>query len=206
MRTTLKLALLAVLAVLQIGITASSILKDESTLRTGTLYRIPSMPIDPADPFRGRYVAVRPTIAIRNPIPPEMLDVLERVNYGETGYVVLGADDKGFARATHVLMQPPAQGDYLEIANAWPQFEESSQPGTPANRVGYNLEFSFDRYYMNDAIAPQAQERAARAARTSPESRTWLNVRVKNGIGVIEGLLIDGVPIEQVGRSEVRRY
>ena len=79
MSTRLRLTLLVILALLQIGITASSILKYESTLRTGTLYRIPTMPIDPADPFRGRYVAVRPAIMMRNPIAPETQDVLERI-------------------------------------------------------------------------------------------------------------------------------
>ena len=112
--------------------------------------------------------------------------------------MVLASDEKGFARAAQVVTQPPAQGDYLKIEYAWPQFEDSRQPNAPAARVGFNLDFSFDRYYMNDAIAPQAQTRAAEAARTRAESRTWLNVRVKNGIGVIEGLFIDGVPIEQV--------
>lgn len=197
MSSRLKLALLGTLALLQIGVTASSILKYESTLRTGVLYRIPTMPIDPADPFRGRYVAVRPAITMRNPIAPETIDVLERMQNGEKGYVVLASDDTGFARAAAVVREPPPQGDYLEIAHAWPEWEESRQPNTPSTRVGFTLLFSFDRYYMNDAAAPQAQQRAAEAARTRNESRTWLAVRVRNGVGVIEGLFVDGVPIEQ---------
>ena len=200
MSIRLKLALLAVLAVLQLGATASSILKYESTLRTGTLYRIPTMPIDPADPFRGRYVAVRPAITMRNPIAPEIVDVLERIQSGEKGYVVLASDEKGFASAAQVLTAPPSQGDYLEITQAWPEWSTSNQPNTPSTRVGFNLLFSFDRYYMNDAAAPLAQDRAAQARRTNAESRTWLTVRVKNGIGVIEGLFIDGAPIEQLAR------
>jgi hypothetical protein len=196
MSARLELALLGVLSVLQIGATASSILTYESTLRTGTLVRIPTTPIDPADPFRGRYVAVRPTIAMRNPIAPEIANVLDRIDMGETGYVVLARDDEGFARAADVVLQPPAHGDYLRIQHAWPRWQDATTPNTPAIRDGYDLIFSFDRYYMNDAAAPQAQERATRAGRASAASRTWLNVRVKNGVGVIEGLFIDGVPIE----------
>ncbi len=197
MSTRLKLALLVILAVVQIGITGSSILKYESTLRSGALYRIPSLAIDPADPFRGRYVAVRPTIAIPAPVPPETVNLLERIQYGEAGYAVLAEDTDGFARAAHIVMEKPAAGDYLEIAHAWPQWQDSATPNAPSVLAAYNLQFSFDRYYMNDAAAPQAQERARQAARANAGSRTWLAVRVKNGIGVIEGLFIDGVPIEQ---------
>ena len=197
MSTPLKLSLLGILAMLQIGATASSIFRYESVLRGGAPYRIQTMPIDPADPFRGRYVAVRPTIAIRNPIAPEMQNVLDRVGMGETGYVVLGTDEQGFARADPVVDRPPAQGDYLEILHAWPRWQEQTAPNTPAIRDGYDLIFSFDRYYMNDAAAPQAEERARQASRTNSGSRTWLDVRVKNGRGVIAGLFIDGTPIER---------
>lgn len=197
MSTTLKVSLLGILAVLQIGATASSIVKYESVLRTGTLYRIPSAPVDPADPFRGRYVAVRPTIAVRNPVPPEMQTALDRVNMGQTGYVVLATDEQGFARAAQVVEQRPGRGDYLEILRVWPRWQNPAAPNTPAVRDGYDLFFSFDRYYMNAAAAPLAEERANRAMRADAQSRTWLNVRVKNGVGVIEGLFIDGVAIEQ---------
>lgn len=197
MSTTLKVSLLAILATLQIGSTASSIVKYETTLRSGTAYRILSNAIDPADPFRGRYVTVRPTITMRAPIPPETVNLLERIQSGETGYAVLAEDADGFARAAQLVMQKPAGGDYLEIAHVWPQWQESTVPNTPSVLAGYNLQFSFDRYYMNDAVAPQAQERARQAPRANAESRTWLAVRVKNGIGVIEGMFIDGVPIER---------
>jgi len=45
-------------------------------------------------------------------------------------------------------------------------------------------------------VAPQAQQQQQHATRRNAQSRAWLAVRVKNGAGVIEGLLIDGVPIE----------
>jgi len=198
MTTTLRLALLGIVCILQLAVTSSTIVRYESTLRTGALYRIPTAAVDPADVFRGRYVAVRPTIVIPEPIPRETQDVLDRIQLGEPGYVVLGTGDNGLARAAAVRLDPPAQGDYLKIASAWPQMRENpAQPNLPYVRVGYNLTFSFDRYYMNDVLAPQAQERVTEAARRDIENRAWLAVRVKNGAGVIEGLYLDGVPIER---------
>ena len=198
MTTKVKLTLLGIVCILQLAATASSIVRYESTLRTGALYRIPTAAVDPADVFRGRYVAVRPTITMPEPIPRETQDVLDRIQMGEQGYVVLGTAANGLAQANAVRLDPPAQGDYLKIESAWPQMRENpSQPNLPYVRTGYNLTFSFDRYYMNDVLAPQAQERVTDAARGNVENRAWLAVRVKNGAGVIEGLYIDGVPIER---------
>lgn len=197
MRTSHKATLLALLAVLQLAATGSSIYKYETTLRDGALYRIPTEGFDPADAFRGRYVAVRPTIVMLNPIPTETQDLLQRISGGVLAYVVLATDDRGFARAATVTMHPPPQGDYLTIGQAWPRWPQNPQPGTANSPIGYNLVFAFDRYYMNDAAAPQAQQRLTDAIGRNSETRAWLNVRVKNGVGVIEGLFVSGVPIEE---------
>jgi uncharacterized membrane-anchored protein len=196
MSPRIKIGLLIALSVLQVAATAHSIVRYESTLRTGVLYRVPTAAIDPADAFRGRYVAVRPTIVMADPVSPETEALLRRIESREKGYVVLATDDKGLARAGEIRLDRPTQGDYLEIALVWAQPRPQSPDGTPAGTV-YNLTFSFDRYYMNDTAAPLAQDRFTTASRRNAETRAWLNVRVKDGVGVIEGLYVDGVPIEQ---------
>jgi hypothetical protein len=60
------------------------------------------------------------------------------------------------------------------------------------------MTFSFDRYYMTEAAAPMAQQRFDEAVRRNAATRAWLEVGVRNGTGVIEGLFTDGVPIEQI--------
>jgi hypothetical protein len=45
-----------------------------------------------------------------------------------------------------------------------------------------------------------AEDKYAEASRRNAEARAWLNVRVKDGTAVIEGLVIDGVPIEALIR------
>ncbi len=197
MNTRTKVALLAVLSVLQLAATASSIARYESTLRTGALYRIRTEPVDPADAFRGRYVAVQPTVVMTAPIPPAAEERLQRIQSGEQGYVVLSADAEGFAIAAEIRADPPSQGDYLEIKSAWDQWTRDPGSDATGRRTGYNLTFSFDRYYMNAAKAPQAERRYTEAARRNAATRAWVNVRVKNGVGVIEGLYVNGVPIEE---------
>jgi uncharacterized membrane-anchored protein len=195
MNTRMKVATLAILSVAQLAAAAWSIARYESTLRTGILYRIRTMPVDPADAFRGRYVAVRPAILLPKPIASETEKLLYQIQSGERGYAILETDADGFARVAQILPQPPSQGDYLEIAHAWQQWGRESDK---AVMLGYNVEFSFDRYYMNEADAPVAQDRYAEMLRRNPVARAWLAVRVKNGVGVIEGLFINGVAIETI--------
>jgi hypothetical protein len=51
---------------------------------------------------------------------------------------------------------------------------------------------------MSEAAAPEAQQRYADATSRNAATRAWLTVRVRNGVGVIEGLFIDDVPIEAI--------
>jgi uncharacterized membrane-anchored protein len=204
MNTRLKVAALTVLSVAQLAAAGWSIARYESTLRSGALYRIRTMAVDPVDVFRGRYVAVRPSITILKPISPETEGLLQRISAGETGYVVLATDAEGFASAAQILMAPPSQGDYLQIDRVWAQWAQGSQPGREATFTGWNLEFSFDRYYMNEAAATEAQQRYFEAVGRNAATRAWLAVRVKDGVAVIEGLFIDGVAIEQVSAASRR--
>lgn len=197
MNASIKVAALALVCAAQLGAAAWSIVRYESTLRSGTRYLIRAAPADPADAFRGRYVVVRPRIVIATPVTPENEQLLQWIQTGETGYAILAPDPQGFARVDGIVLQPPPRGDYLEIAFAGPQFAPDPTPGRPV-LVGYNIEFSLDRYYMNEAAAPAAEKRYAEAVRRDASSRAWLAVRVKDGAGVIEGLFIDGVPIETI--------
>lgn len=193
-----RLIALAALGVLQVAAAGWSIARYESTLSSGTPHKIHVAPVDPADAFRGRYVAVRPSIRIAKPIAPETERLLFAIQAHEgTAYVVLETDAEGFARARQVVAEPPMGGDYLKIERVSTAWESDGQPGR-AKAVGYDLGFAFDRYYMTEAAAPAAEQKYREAARQGSRAGTWLTVRVKNGIGVIDGLFIDGVPIEQV--------
>jgi uncharacterized membrane-anchored protein len=43
---------------LQLGVPAAMVLREEATLRGGAELRFRAGPVDPVDPFRGRYVAL----------------------------------------------------------------------------------------------------------------------------------------------------
>jgi hypothetical protein len=56
-------------------------------------------------------------------------------------------------------------------------------------------DISLDRYYMNEAMAPEAERLQRDLAETD---RMYLQVKVKAGNYVIEGLYLNDMPIEQV--------
>lgn len=197
MSTRITIAALAALSVAQLAAAAWSIARYESTLASGALYRIRTVAIDPADAFRGRYVAVQPAIRLTKPISSETETLLQRIMAGETGYVVLTAGADGFAEAGQLLMEPPRGDDYLKIAHVWPVWTPVTRPGQESASAGYNILFPFDRYYMNEAAAPEAEKRVAGATRGQPTD-VWLAVRVKDGTGVIEGLYVGDVAIEDL--------
>jgi uncharacterized membrane-anchored protein len=201
MSTRITVAALAALSVAQLAAAAWSIARYESTLASGALYRIRTVAMDPADAFRGRYVAVQPAIGLRKPIASETETLLQRIMAGETGYVVLTTGADGFAEARQLLMEPPPEGDYLKIVHVWQQWTPVTQPGQESTSAGYNLIFPFDRYYMNEAAAPEAETRVFAARRGQTSTDVWLSVRVKDGAGVIEGLFVGGVAIEELVRT-----
>ena len=79
MSTRIKVAGLIVLSLVQLGAASWSIIRYERILASGTPYKIRTEPIDPGDPFRGRYVAVRPAIVVAKPIAPETERLLQSI-------------------------------------------------------------------------------------------------------------------------------
>jgi uncharacterized membrane-anchored protein len=198
MTRRMRAAALAALSLAQLAAAGWSIARYEWTLASGAVYRIRTIAVDPADAFRGRYVAVQPAVTISEPLAGETRQLIERIQSGETGYVVLATGADGFAKVSRVLVEPPAEGDYLKVAHVWQQWNPAPQPGGESARAGYSVRFSFDRYYMNEAAAPEAETRYAAATRRGARTDTWLTVRIKDGVGVIEGLFVDGTAIEEL--------
>jgi hypothetical protein len=201
MSARFKIAVLAALSIAQLGASGWSIVRYETILTSGTPYKIRVAPVDPADAFRGRYVTVEPSIRLTPPLALEAKELLDAVRDSDRpAYVRLATDAEGFARAAAIVPDEPQDGDYLKIAGVWPTWTPRADDPGNSDLTAYTLRFSFNRYYMNEAAAPEAQRRYSEAAPQTGNPNAWLAIRVKNGTAVIEGLFIDGVAIEDVVR------
>ena len=176
-RNVLLWLLFGICCAVQVGVPASMILHHENTLTGGEVYRFRCAPVDPVDPFRGRYVALDfEQSRFAGAIPEQLVA-------GSTAYATLELDDEGFAIIASVTPSPPDDGDYLTV-----HIERRSPDSA-------RLALPFDRYYMEESLAPEA-ERAYRDLAVGKQA--WVEVRVRDGHAVLEELYLDDRPVRDV--------
>ena len=182
MKKKLIVGLFAGLIALQIAVPVSMIVKRESTLKTGTVFRFKTAPVDPYDAFRGRYVAIRADV--NKVSKPEGMNL----KYRQKVFAQLTVDEKGFAQVSKITLQRPKDSAYLSASVAYPV----------GNDVG--LDLPIDRYYMEEKAATRA-EQAYREHSRRDKQDAYVVVRVKDGFAVIEGLYVGDQRIEDVVRQ-----
>ena len=174
--------ILAVVCLLQAAAPLSMIISREVTLRCGHLYRFEAQPVDPYDPFRGKFVRLG-FASTSLPIPSDS-EVWQEGGNRVPIYAMLGTNDQGFAILTSVSLEPPATGDYLRIK------------GWRRHGTQLDVRLPLDRYYMNEELAPEA-ERVYRKHAREADLAAYAMVRVRRGRAVIEGLNVEDMPIEE---------
>jgi len=84
-----------------------------------------------------------------------------------------------------VKAERPDQGDYLKVRVSWWQ----------KNEVYFTL--PFDRYYLQEAKAPKAEQAYREHNRRNPSSAdTYAVVRIKAGDAVLADLFVGGQPLQ----------
>ena len=114
------------------------------------------------------------------------------IEHGRRLYAPLEIGTNGFARFGTVSLTRPINGPYLKV-HAW--YVNSAH--------GVTLELPFDRYYMNEKLAPAA-ERAYREHSRRGQQDAYVTLRVRDGFGVIENLYVGGKPIADFVRDAKR--
>ncbi|WP_299274036.1 GDYXXLXY domain-containing protein [uncultured Psychroserpens sp.] len=181
MKTKYIFIMFIVLAIVQISIPAQMIFKRESVLKTGTAYKFKTQPIDPSDPFKGKYIFLNYDLdsAMAND---------ENWQRHQDVYVSIANDSLGFVKAVSVHAYTPESGDFVKAKVRW--FSDS-------NSV---LEFSlpFNEFYMEESKAYDAEVAHRNAQRDSIPNNTYALVYVKNGEAVLDNVFINDIPIAKV--------
>ena len=177
-----RLGLFLALCAVQLAIPLAMAYRYERTLREGTVYRFHTEPFDPVDAFRGRYVAIR----LRLVAPPQPTG---DDRWSARFYALLGKDGQGYATVRALSKERPSGGDWLQGTLGEDVYQAGRGP-----LLGTRIELPFDRYYMEEGKAPAA-DRIWREGMQQAEAVA--RVRVRHGLGAIEGLDINGVPIER---------
>ncbi len=167
-----------VLAAVQVWVPLSMIARREAALRHGEAFKFRTRPVDPYDAFRGRYVALQ--------FESNEASATNAMQYqrGQSIYVPLETDKDGYATLGEVNTKRPREGAYLKTRVHYYSGKQSK----------VRVRLPFDRYYMNEKDAPEAERRYWRASRRE-ERKAHALVRVRGGMAVIEDLYIEDLPI-----------
>jgi uncharacterized membrane-anchored protein len=188
----LTFLLFGLLALVQLYVPAGMILDREQVLAQGREFRFRSAPVDPSDPFHGKYITLdfeQDTFSL-----PDSQDW----QAGDLIYVSLDRDKAGFARIRRVSRQePPQAADYVKAHVAYVSREKKHHT--------LFIQYPFDRYYMEESKALPAEQAYAASLQDTTQV-TYAQVRIKAGAAVLQEVWIGGVPIrEKVGRAQQDR-
>lgn len=160
----------------QLLLLAAMIARAEWALTQGARVELEVLAYDPMDPLSGRFVVNR--LAVHR-VDPALLEVpAENVEVGRPLYVRLAAEPKPAQPIGLTVIEPgPGSGPYLRgtVREIGARIE-----------VDYGLERTFIPLSGTDPTT-YSDEQGRR-----PELR--LAVRLKDGVAIIETLLVDGVP------------
>ena len=171
--------LFIVLAIVQISVPAYMINRNETTLTEGGLYKFKAAPIDPYDPFKGRFVRLR--------LEESEIAAPDAHLYfsGQKVYALLHKDKEGYAKITKLVSEKPDSENYLKtrIVSAY--------------NKKIRLDLQFSRFYLNEKDAPLAEKAYRENVRNNKKRNAYVAVRIKNGFPVIEDLYIDHKPVRE---------
>lgn len=186
MKTRLIIVLFICLSIIQVITPLSMIAKREFVLKNGEQFKFKTVPIDPYDAFRGRYVALR----IEENYVTAIKDL--RLNNGQMVYALIDVDNQGFAKFTTITTSRPINKPYIQT-KIW-YFSGDK----------YYLDLPIDRYYMEEKSAPRA-EQIYRQHSQRDKQDAYITVRIKDGFPVIENLFVGGQRIEDAIKQEMKR-
>ena len=187
---TLLFGLFLIVAAVQIYIPAEMISHNENIIQTGTLLKFKCEPIDPYDPFRGKYIYLNfsnRTIQVKK---------ADNYEFRQKIYVTFKPDADGYARMDKIYTKEPTnRTDYLELTIDNTNNYDTIQKIT--------VEYPFNRYYMNEYKAPKAEQTYAESV-TDVKKSVYAEVAIKNGTGVIKEVMIDNIPIKEYVQKRIK--
>ncbi len=176
-----SLLLLIVFAVIQLGVLSKIVFTKEQTLKSGKTFKFLTEPVDPTDPFRGKYVA---------------LGFIEDEYYNnhswqkdEDVYVIIQNDNKGFAMIKNLSREEPDQ--YTDFIKAKIERAKSDK---------VTIKYPFERFYMEESKAPQAEKIYFETNQNDLNSITYTIVKVNKGNTVLVDVMIDGTSLKDLAQ------
>jgi len=188
-----KTALLLFLAVclIQWFVPAKMIWDQEQLYKTGTAFKLRTVPVDPNDPFRGKYITLNYDINnyLRESVEDLGLEAEINVSKRTKVYVTIKNDEEGFAQIVDLSTTPPTSPHYLTA--------QISSYHKSADQYRIQLQYPFQKFFMEESKAPKAEELYRDALRHT-DQQVYAIVNVDKGNAVLIDVQVDGTSIKDL--------
>jgi uncharacterized membrane-anchored protein len=180
--------LFCVLCAAQWYVPLQMIAGQENIHEEGRVFRFKTQPVDPSDPFRGKYI----TLSFE-------ADTFEKKGEewvsGEKIFVLVKEDQDGFAAIGDVFKEEPRHSaDYVE---AFVSYQTS--PRFSAGKV--HVRYPFDRFYMEESKAKPAEDVYWEANSNDSTQVAYAVVHIKNGKASLSDVIINDRSIVDIVRE-----
>jgi uncharacterized membrane-anchored protein len=172
-------------ALAQLAVPIRMITDKENVISDGHVYKFRTAPIDPYDPFRGKYITLT--------FDANQFDIANDNFWKQDDdvYVLLGTDSAGFAKITDLTKQEPLNGkaDYVKAKIQYVYGDNVT------------ISYPFDKFFMEESKAPRAEDIYRRANRRDSVQLAYALVSVKGGDAVLKDVIINEVSISELAKE-----
>ena len=168
---------------IQLFFPGKMIFQSEKALHDGSTFNFTTIPVDPNDPFRGKYITLRYAASSFK------TDDIDGYAEGLNVYVTLEEGANGRAAVSDISFDEPTET---------PDYVKAKITRVRVNSEGIQhvrFQYPFDRYYLNEKVASEIEDMYRQATRDDYDN-TYAVVRVRKGRAVFEDVMIQGKSIE----------
>ncbi len=178
----ITIGLFLMMCLVQWLVPANMIYDSETVIRNGTPYKFKTVPIDPSDPFRGKYITLN--------FEANSVTLPDSAGWrpGEEIYVAFATDSADFAKAQAIYREEPDTGSYLKTRVSYITTNETFQ---------VFFEIPFDRFYLEESKASQAEQVYWKSLLDSTQV-TYGLVRMGAGTAVLKDVMINDKSIVEI--------
>ncbi|MEL0652812.1 GDYXXLXY domain-containing protein [Algibacter sp. TI.3.09] len=181
MKTKYIFILFILVALVQLSIPAQMIFSQEAVLKSGVAYKFKTQPVDPSDPFKGKYITLNFDVSnykTKDSLWERNDEVLVYLTTDSLGYAKIDAVSK------YVLERNT--NDYVKAKAYW--YSTYSKELV--------IRFPFNKYYMKETKAYAAETAVRDRQRDSLVNNTHALVYVQEGEAVLKDVIIDDISIK----------
>ncbi len=175
------IGIFAIMILIQWFVPGSMIYEQESVLKNGKEFKFKTRPVDPSDPFRGKYIILN--------FDSEQFPVSDPLNWNRGNEVFVSLDDSaGYAMINAVSQTKPDHPDFIKATVSY----------VDDNMLYFD--YPFDRFYLEERKAPIAEKLYAES-----QNDTLIEVAavvgIKNGVAALKDVTIDGKSISEAAAN-----